>query len=87
MYSLCMSFVSLQASKTKLRKGSSSTTTAMLWTKSLNYSNYHYISIIKFLEVWLRIVKELASMHCNTDSMHCGRQYAFWYGQKAPWYW
>jgi hypothetical protein len=77
MYSLYMSFVSLQASKTKLRKGSSSTPTAMLCTKSLNYSNYQYISITKFLEVGLRIVKELASTHCKTDSMHCDRQYAF----------
>jgi len=51
MYSLCVSIVSLQASKTKLRKGSSSSTIATLWKQFLNYSNYQYISITKFLEV------------------------------------
>jgi len=83
MYSLSMSFVSLQSSKTKLRKGSSSTTTATLWKQFLNYSNYQYISITEFLDLWLRIVEDLASVHCNTDSMHCDRQYELWYWQKA----
>ena len=87
MYSLCVSIVSLQASKTKLRKGSSSSTIATLWKQFLNYSNYQYISITKFLEVWLRTVKELAGTHCNTDSMLCDRQYAFRNWQKTLWYW
>jgi hypothetical protein len=73
MYSLCMSFVSLQDSKTNLRNGSSSTTNATLLKQFLNYSNCQYISITEFQDVWLRIVKDSASMHCNTVSMHYDR--------------
>jgi hypothetical protein len=62
-----MSFVSLQASKTNLRKGSSSITTATLSKQFLKYSNYQYISITEFLDVWLRIVKHLDSMYCDTE--------------------